>query len=117
MEMTLKRHKGKHRLNKLDNTRDKDFFRWNNQGKDKCFEWESTSEDTWFRVEGKLVSGVGKKPRVAKTTKDTECGVVRRSAKEFLKRRRETKGMSGHMVYKIDSIDKGMRLKVRERET
>lgn len=75
------------------------------------------SEDTWFKVEGKLVSGVGKKLRVAKTTKDTESKVVRRSAKEFLKRRREIKGRSGHAVYKIDGSDKGMRPKGKGRET
>lgn len=92
-------------------TRDKDFGGGMIKGTISALSEGVPYENTWFRVGGKLVSGVGMKPRVAKTTKDTKFGVIKRSVKEFLKGKRDIKGGSGHAVYKIDSSDESMRSK------
>lgn len=109
--MTLKRREWKHKLKKLDMMRDKYFGGGMINGKISALSEGVPYENTWFRVGGKLVSKVGTKPRVAKTTKDMKFGVIKRSVKDFLKGKRDIKGGSGHVVYKIDSSDKCMRPK------
>lgn len=109
--MTLKRREWKHKLKKLDMMRDKYFGGGMINGKISALSEGVPYENTWFRVGGKLVSRVGTKPRVAKTTKDMKFGVIKRSVKDFLKGKRDIKGGSGHVIYKIDSSDKCMRPK------
>ena len=85
--MTLKKREEKQRINKLDMKSDKDFGSGRIKAKICALSERVPYEDTWFRVRVKFVSEVGTKLGVAKTTKDTKFRVVRRSAKDFLKRR------------------------------
>lgn len=105
--MTLKRREWKNKLKKLDMMRDKDFGGGMINGKISALSEGVPYENTWLRVGGKLVSRVGTKPRVEKTTKDMKFGVIKRSVKDFLKGKRDIKGGSGH----VDSSDKCMRPK------
>lgn len=110
--MTLKKCEGKHRLNKLDMLRDKNFGSGKIKAKISTLSKRVSYENTWFKAKDKLVGRIGTKLGIAKT----QFGVIRKSAKDFLKRRREIKGGSGHVVYKIGSSGKSMRQKVRGRK-
>ena len=79
--MTLKKREGKHRLNKLDMMRDKNFGSGKIKAKISTLSKRVSCENTWFKAKDKLVGGIGMKSGIAKT----HFGVIRKSAKIFSK--------------------------------
>ena len=64
--MTLKKREGKHKLNQLDMTKNKDFGGGRIKAKINVLSARVPYEDTWFRMGGKLMSEVRTKLGIAK---------------------------------------------------